>query len=215
MTQRNIFITGGTGYIGKRLIPELLSKGHRVRALARQGSEQKLPQGCEVIIGDPLNQESFAAKVSPSDTFVQLVGVPNPSPTKGAQFRAVDLESIRASVPAAAAAEIAHFVYVSVAHPAPIMKDYIAVRRAGEEMIRASGLHASILRPWYVLGPGHRWPYLLIPMYKLFEILPGTRATARRLGLVTLRQMLNALLHAIENPADGFRVIEAPEIKQR
>jgi len=215
MAQRNIFITGGTGYIGKRLIPELLGRGHRVRALARQGSESKLAAGCEVVIGDPLKKESFAGQISPSDTFVQLVGVPKPSPTKGAQFRAVDLESIRASVPAAAAAGIAHFVYVSVAHPAPVMKDYIAVRAEGESLIRASGLRASILRPWYVLGPGHRWPYMLVPMYKLFELLPGTRETARRLGLVTLRQMLNALLYAIENPADGFQVIEPPQIKQR
>jgi uncharacterized protein YbjT (DUF2867 family) len=215
MALRNIFITGGTGYIGKRLIPELLSRGHRVRALARKGSEAKLPAGCDVIIGDPLKQESFADQISPADTFVQLVGVPNPSPTKGPQFRAVDLESIRASVPAAATAGICHFVYVSVAHPAPIMKDYIAVRTEGEELIRASNLRASILRPWYVLGPGHRWPYVLVPIYKLFELVPGTRETARRLGLVTLPQMLNALLHAVENPADGFQVIEAPAIKQR
>ena len=215
MVQRNIFITGGTGYIGKRLIPELLGRGHRVRALARAGSESKLPAGCEVVVGDPLKKESFADQVSPSDTFLQLVGVPKPSPAKGAQFRAVDLESIRASVPAAAGAGVTHFVYVSVAHPAPIMKDYIAVRTEGESLIRASGLRASILRPWYVLGPGHRWPYLLVPIYKLFELLPGTRETARRLGLVTLRQMLNALLHAIDNPADGVQVIEPPQIKQR
>ena len=43
--------------------------------------------------------------------------------------------------------------------------------------------------PWYVLGPGHRWPYLLLPMYKLMELLPSTRAGATRLGLVTLEQM--------------------------
>lgn len=214
MSSRTIFITGGTGYIGRRLIPRLVERGHRVRALARQGSEARLPRGCEAVIGDALDAASFTARVAPADTFVQLVGTPHPSPAKAAQFRAVDLISVRASVDAAVAARVAHFVYVSVAHPAPMMKDYIAVRAEGEAHLRASGLPASILRPWYVLGPGHWWPYLLVPLYWLGERLPATRTNAQRLGLVTLPQMLAALIAAIEQPPTGVRVWEVPEIRR-
>jgi uncharacterized protein YbjT (DUF2867 family) len=211
---RNVFLTGGTGYIGSRLIPLLLARGHKVRALARRGSEGKLPFGCEVIPGNALEKESFAHQIHPSDTFVQLVGVPHPSPAKAEQFRAIDLISVRASVAAAAeAAKIQHFVYVSVAQPAPMMKDYIAVRAEGESLLRASGLNATILRPWYVLGPGHRWPYLLLPVYWICELLPPTRDSARRLGLVTLDQMLSALVRAVENPAVGIRIVEVPDIR--
>ena len=64
-----------------------------------------------------------------------------------------------------------------------------------------------------MLGPGHRWPYFLIPFYKLMELLPSTRAGATRLGLVTLDQMSQALLHAVENPAQGVRIVEVPEIR--
>ena len=214
MSSRNVFITGGTGYIGRRLIPELLKRGHGVRALVRQGSEAKLPTGCTSVIGDPLDQESFAGQISPADTFVQLVGVPKPSPAKAAQFRAIDLVSIQQSVPAAVAAGIEHFVYVSVAHPAPMMKAYIEVRSEGERLIRESGLRATILRPWYVLGPDHRWPYLLVPAYKIFTMLPATRESAERLGLVTLSQMINALLNAVETPSDNHHIVEVPEIKK-
>ena len=214
MSSRTIFITGGTGYMGRRLIPRLVERGHRVRALARQGSEARLPRGCEAVIGDALDAASFTARVAPADTFVQLVGTPHPSPAKAAQFRAVDLISVRASVDAAVAARVAHFVYVSVAHPAPMMKDYIAVRAEGEAHLRASGLPASILRPWYVLGPGHWWPYLLVPLYWLGERLPATRTNAQRLGLVTLSQMLAALIGAIEQPPTGVRVWEVPEIRR-
>src|SRR5262249_26434299 len=114
---RSVFITGGTGYIGSRLISLLLQRGHTVRALCRKGSEQRLPAGSEAVFGDPLDKDSFADRINPCDTFVQLVGVPNPSPAKAAQFRAVDLVSIQASVPAAVHAGVKHFVYVSVAHP--------------------------------------------------------------------------------------------------
>jgi len=77
---------------------------------------------------------------------------------------------------------------------------------------RSSGLTATILRPWYVLGPGHRWPYLLLPGYWLLERLPRTRDAARRLGLVTLDQMVAAILAAIEHPPAGARIVEVPQI---
>jgi uncharacterized protein YbjT (DUF2867 family) len=210
---RNIFITGGTGYMGSRLIPLLLQRGHKVRALVRKGSEHKLPSGCVAVTGDALDQRTFAHHIPPADTFVQLIGVAHPSPSKGEQFRAVDLVSVRASVTAAVEAKIQHFVYLSVAQPASMMKDYIAVRAEGERLLRASGLNATFLRPWYVLGPGHRWPYFLIPVYWLMERLPSTRDSARRLGLVTIDQMLAALVNAVENPAAGIRVVEVPQIR--
>src|SRR5438045_2304143 len=200
MMIRNVFITGGTGYVGRALIPRLLERGHQVRALVRRGSEIKLPLGCEPVIGNALDATSFAENVPPSDTFVQLVGVPHPSPAKAAQFQSIDLASARASVSAAAGAGIRHFVYVSVAQPSPVMKAYQAARAEGEKMIHESGLTATILRPWYVLGPGHRWPYAIKPMYWLFESIPGTRETAQRLGLVTLEEMVGALLHSVESP---------------
>ena len=72
-------------------------------------------------------------------------------------------------------------------------------------------MNATILRPWYVLGPGHRWPYLLLPVYKLMEMLPATREGATRLGLVTLDQMVAALIDAVETPAHGVRMLEVPK----
>src|SRR5438552_4136454 len=110
MSSTNVFITGGTGYIGRVLIPCLLERGHTVRALVRSGSEQRLPPGCEAVIGNALEVASFADHVRPSDTFVQLVGVPHPSPAKAAEFKSIDLASVRASVTAAARAGIRHFI---------------------------------------------------------------------------------------------------------
>jgi uncharacterized protein YbjT (DUF2867 family) len=142
------------------------------------------------------------------------VGYPKPDPRKAKEFRAVDLASGLGAVKAAREAGIQHFVYVSVAHPAPIMRVYIQPRMEVEEAIRASGLNGTILRPWYVLGPEHRWPYVLLPMYWLFGLFPGTRETARRLGLVTLQQMISALVKAVESPGQGIRIVEVPQIRQ-
>jgi len=117
-----VFVTGGTGYMGRRVIPALLARGHRVRALVREGSKAKLPSGSEAVIGNALDEKTFASRVAPADIFLQLIGVAHPSPAKAAEFRAVDLASARASAKAAATAGVSHFVYVSVAQPAPVMK---------------------------------------------------------------------------------------------
>ena len=185
-----------------------------MRALVRKGSESKLPPGCTLILGNALDEGSFAEAVSPADTFVQLIGVPHPSPSKAREFQDVDLVSVRASVSAAKKANIRHFVYVSVAQPAPIMKAYQGVRAQGETLIRKSGLDATILRPWYVLGPGHRWPYLLIPVYWILKKLPATREGANRMGLLSLSQMIQALNLVIRAGSHGYQVLDVPKIRE-
>jgi uncharacterized protein YbjT (DUF2867 family) len=212
--KRHVFVTGGTGYMGSRLIGELLGRGHRVRALVRKGSEKKVPAGTETVIGNALDANSYKSAVPPCDSFVQLVGVAHPSPAKAAEFRAIDLPSGKAGVAAASDARVAHFVYVSAAQPSNLMKAYIEARAEVEESLRGSGLKHTIIRPWYVLGPGHRWPYALIPVYKVMELIPSTRDSAKRLGLVTLQQMIAALVLAVENPSAEGRIVTVPEIRK-
>ena len=193
-TKRDVFVTGGTGYIGSRVIPRLVANGHRVRALVRKTSVARLPPGCTPVIGDALNAASFTQHVRDYDTFVQLVGTPHPSPSKAEEFERVDYASVRESVHAAVATEVSHFVYLSVAPATSVMRAYVDVRMRGEALVREwaarapSARRATFLRPWYVLGPGHRWPYLLLPLYWAMEAIPSTRERARELGLVTIEQ---------------------------
>lgn len=211
---KNIFITGGTGYIGSRTIPLLLEQGLTVNALVRNGSENKLPKGCNAVIGNALDCSAFAENVKGCDTFIQLVGVAHPGPGKGEQFRKIDLVSVTESVKAAQLAGVKHFIYLSVAEPAPTMHEYIAVRKEGEELIAQSGLNATFIKPWYVLGPGHWWPYFILPAYWLFMLIPRARETAKRLYPVKLKNVLNAILFAVENPEVGIRKIMTQELRK-
>jgi uncharacterized protein YbjT (DUF2867 family) len=213
MASHDVFITGGTGYIGGALIPALLARGHSVRALVRPGSEARLAAGATAVSGNALDAATFRDAVAPADTLVHLVGTPHPSPAKAQQFREVDLPSITAAVDAAQQARVAHFIYLSVAHPAPVMAAYIGVRKAGEALVRLSGTPATFVRPWYVVGPGHYWPLALLPAYWLMERIPATRERATRLGLVWLRDIVATLVHAVENPPADVRVLNVPDIR--
>ena len=209
-----ICITGATGYIGSRLIPLLAGRGHEVTAIVRPGSEKKIPAGTSIVTADPLRENSYTDAIVGCDTFIHLIGVPHPSPAKAALFRSIDLPSIQIAVKAARDAGVRHFIYLSVAQPAPMMEAFVAVRAEGEALIRASGMKATFVRPWYVLGPGHWWPFALVPFYWVAELLPPTREGARRLGLVTISQMLNALVWSGENPPDGVRIVDVPMIRE-
>jgi uncharacterized protein YbjT (DUF2867 family) len=210
---KTVFLTGATGYMGRALIPTLVQRGHQVHALVRPESIAKLEAGCVPVPGNALDSTTFLAQVPEHCSYVHLVGTPRPAPWKERQFRAIDLPSVKASAAAAVAAKASHFIYVSVAHPAPVMKAYVQVRTEAEAMIRGAGLTATILRPWYVTGPSHWWPLVLQPIYKVLERLPATREASRRLGLLTLSQMITALVWAVEHPPPAAQILGVPEIK--
>jgi uncharacterized protein YbjT (DUF2867 family) len=212
-SRRSVFITGATGYLGRPLVEKLIERGHSVRALVRAASTSKLPHGAEPVVGDALDAASYGSQVRRGDVFVHLVGVAHPSPRKAAEFRSVDLASMEAAAANAKAAGAARFIYVSVAQPAPVMKEYVEARAAGEATLRKTGMPAVILRPWYVLGPGHRWPYLLFPFYGIAWLFPKSRESARRLGLVRRPQMIRALVCAVESDGAGVEVVDVAAIR--
>ena len=215
MPGQTVFVTGGTGYIGRPLVETLVARKHKVVALARAGSEDRIAVGAEVVAGDALDAATFAYAIPRGAAIVHLIGTPHPNPAKAAEFGRVDLTSIRATAAAAVDSGASHIVYVSVARPAPLMRSYIEAREQGEAAVLATGLPATFVRPWYVLGPGHRWPYLLVPLYGLAKLFPPTREQATRLGLVTLDQMVAALVAAVETPpAEGARIVDVPAIAQ-
>ena len=209
----NVFVSGGTGYLGRPMIAELLWRGHSVKCLYPPRSRGRVPTGSMPVEGDPLASCSFEYEVEPGDTFVHLTGTSHPAPWKGKQFEAVDGRSFEESLAVSRRSRVGHFVYLSVAHPASIMRSYIEVRRRCEGRLVLSGLPVSILRPWCVLGEGHWWPDLLLPLYKAAEQSPSFRAGALRLGLVTKEEMVAALVWTVENPPLSIQTLRVPQIR--
>jgi len=212
---QNVFITGGTGYIGSRLIKALQRDGNFcIKALARRSSAGKLPEGCDVVIGDALDAATYKEGIATGSVFIHLVGVAHPSPSKKEQFREIDLVSIREAANAAMEKEVSHFIYLSVSmYPANIMKAYQEVRSEGEHMLLDSGLATSFIRPWYVLGPGHWWPVLLKPFYWMAKLIPSKREAAAQLDTVTIKQMIHTLVHAVKNQPMGNTIYDVQKIK--
>lgn len=180
----------------------------------RKGSEYKIPSGCTIVTADPFNADSFKHKIPKGSSFIQLLGVSHPGPSKKNLFREIDYASAKASAEAATHAGCEHFIYISVAQtPTSIMKDYQECRADCEELILKSGIKPTIIRPWYIIGPGHYWPVFFLPLFKILEWIPATSLKAKALRLVYLQQFLKTIITAVENPSSKIRFIEIEEIR--
>ena len=210
---RQVFITGSTGYLGRAVTLALVERGHAVQALCRASSARRLPAGAVAVVGDALDSSTYASALRPDHVVVHLVGTPKPAPWKSASFERVDLGSVQQLARAVSRSRVEHIVYVSVAQPAPLMRAYVDARRRAEAVLSGLSVPHTFVRPWYVLGPGHRWPIVLQPAYAAASRVPSLRDGARRLGLVTLDQMVSTLVTAVETAARTNRLYEVPQIR--
>jgi len=211
---KRIAIAGSTGFIGRALVVALVARGMHVTSIMRPGTESRLPAGADCIVADPLDRATFLDAIRGFDAFVQLIGTPSPSPAKAEEFRRVDGGAGKEGAWACKEAGIPHYVYLSVPLDIPVMKAYVAVRAEVEALITSLGLTASIIRPYYVLGPGRRWPYLVMPLLWIGRLIPGISRLARSMVFNTREQVVQAIVRAIEQPPTGIDVWNANRIKR-
>ncbi|GAA4442680.1 SDR family oxidoreductase [Phytohabitans houttuyneae] len=137
-----ILLTGGTGTLGRQMLPLLRAAGRKVRVLSRRPGEDA--DGVEYLTGDLATGEGIDAAVTGVETVVHCAGS-----AKGDDIKARHL------VRAASAAGVQHLVYISVvgADRVPVtsradraMFGYYAAKRAGEVAVAGSGIPWTTLR---------------------------------------------------------------------
>jgi uncharacterized protein YbjT (DUF2867 family) len=137
-----ILLTGGTGTLGRLVMPRLRDAGHKVRVLSRHSHQNE--DGVEFTTGDLATGAWIDTAVTGVETIVHLAGT-----AKG------DDEKARNLVRAASRVGVHHLVYISVvgADRVPVisradraMFGYFASKRAAEQVIEGSGLPWTTLR---------------------------------------------------------------------
>lgn len=132
MTTR-ILLTGGTGTLGRHVVPPLRDAGHDLRVLSRKSHEPG--EGIEYVTGDLLTGEGIDAAVDGAETILHLAGGP-----KG------DEEATRNLVRAASRAGAPHLVYISVTAADRIPLGYFRNKLAAEQVVAESGVPWTTLR---------------------------------------------------------------------
>lgn len=146
-----IAITGGTGFIGGKVIELALALGHSVRALARKPQSDR--GGIIWVAGALESSRSLAELVEGADVIIHLAGVVNARDRAG--FATGNIVGTGAMLDAANAAAVRRFVHVSsLAAREPHLSDYGWSKAEAERLVETSALDWTIVRPPAVYGPG-------------------------------------------------------------
>lgn len=152
--QIRCLVTGATGYIGGRLAPALLHRGHQVRAMAR--TPEKLDNApwrdrAEVVQGDLTDADSLATAFEGVDVVYYLVHSMGTSD----DFVAEEAQSARNVVSAARKAGVRRVVYLSGLHPEGTeLSRHLASRTEVGEILIDSGVETVVLQAGIVIGSG-------------------------------------------------------------
>jgi NADH dehydrogenase len=90
-----VFLTGGTGFVGSEVLRQLVSAGHSVRALVREGSEDKLvvTDGVEIHSGDITDATTMVGVLKDCDAVIHLVGIIREFPGRNVTFKNMHVKS--------------------------------------------------------------------------------------------------------------------------
>ena len=142
-----ILVAGGTGHLGKELVPRLSARGIHVRILTRDPdrARQRLGDVAEYVAGDVRHPRSLVAALSGVDGVVSALTGFGPG---GAGPRTVDYEGNLNLIRAAEAAELRRFVLVSMhGAAADHLMELGRMKHRAEDALRSSRLDWTVVRP--------------------------------------------------------------------
>jgi nucleoside-diphosphate-sugar epimerase len=197
-----IAVTGGTGFIGSRLLDRVIETDHQVRALARRAMRPR--RGVTWIDGALDRPDSLDTLVQGCEAVIHIAGLLNGR--TAAEFDAVNVEGTKAVVAAAKKAGIRRFIHVSsLAARHPEVSMYGASKARSEEVVQASGLDYAIVRPPAVYGPGDKETRDLFRMARLGIVaLPS----GGRLSLIHVDDLVSLLLALCRPDASSGLIVE-------
>jgi nucleoside-diphosphate-sugar epimerase len=152
-----IFITGGTGFLGSRVVRSLLKAGHSLILLDRSGSARGGVQASphvEIVSGDVLEPEKYRESLRSAATVIHLAASTGKA-SESEHFR-VNEKGTQILVEECRRAGVQRFLLVStiaVTFPDKTRYYYAQAKTRAEDVLRASGLRFTIVRPTMILGP--------------------------------------------------------------
>jgi uncharacterized protein YbjT (DUF2867 family) len=142
-----ILVTGATGFIGRRLVPALIEKGHEVRAMTRHPETYDGP-------GDPVGADvNDAASLPPALEGVEVAYYLVHS-LDDADFERKDAEAARAFAKAAADQGVRQIIYMGGLGDDGELSAHLRSRRQVEGLLGETGVPVTVLRAAIVVGAG-------------------------------------------------------------
>ena len=205
---RLALVTGVTGYIGGRLVPELLAAGWRVRALARHAQRLRdrpwFPD-IEVVEGDAADARTLDRALDGVDVAYYLIH----SLGTGRRFESTDRHTAREFSRAARDAGVGRIVYLGGLYPeGEDLSRHLDSRREVGEILLASGVPTTVLRAAVIIGSGSASFEMLRYLTERLPVMITPRWVHTRIQPIAIRDVLRYLVHSATMPRDVNRAFD-------
>jgi uncharacterized protein YbjT (DUF2867 family) len=204
-----VLVTGGTGFVGPKVVYALRAHGHEVRALVRRPEHgaQLAGWGAELARGDVTDPASLVAAVEGCSRVVHLVAIIKGRPE---DFDRVMNQGTRNVIGAAKAAGVDRFVLMSALGTTETTKDlvpYYGAKWTMEQDVSSSGLEYTIFRPSFVFGRGGALP-TFVRQVRYSPVVTVIGSGEQRIQPIWVEDVGEYFAQAVDAPAATNRIFE-------
>lgn len=205
-----VLVTGGTGFVGPKVVHALRAQGREVRALVRrpERATQLAAWGAELVTGDVTDPASLRAAVDGCTHVVHLVAIIKGTPS---EFQRIMTQGTKDLVAAAKAAGVERFVLMSAAgtrEPANDTVPYFASKWAMEQETLQSGLEYTIFRPSFVFGRDGGVLPTFMKQVRYSPVVTVIGSGLQRIQPVWVEDVAAYFSHSIDHPQAANRTFE-------
>lgn len=204
-----VFVTGGTGFVGREVVRQLLAAGHEPVCLVRPGSEGKLPEGAKQSIrpGDVTDSASLDGALQGCHAVVHLVGIIREISEQGVTFDRLHRQATANMVAAAEAQQVLRFVHMSSNGACENADtEYYRSKWQAEQVLRGSSLSWTIFRPSIIFGSEDDFCNRLAELIRRTPIVPVVGNGRYRIAPVAVEDVAAGFVAALRTPASEGEV---------
>jgi len=196
-----VFVTGGSGFVGSEVVRQLLAAGHEVRSLVHSRAATSTDPKLELWPGDATQAETLKNALTGCEAVIHLIGIIREFPGKQITFQRLHIDATRNLLVAAQEQGVKRYLHMSANGTRQDgVAEYHKSKWAAEELVRASGLDATIFRPSVIFGPGDDFVNMLAAIIRHTPVVPVIGDGEYQMSPVAVANVASGFVRALALP---------------